>query len=73
MHVSVLMVFGITLDPYSIPKSLRFNHPVDLKIGHPARLTAELRPDCPATASSTRGPAEGTPASLVGHECGAFL
>ena len=42
MHVSVLMVFGITLDPYSIPKSLRFNHPVDLKIGHPARLT-ELR------------------------------
>ena len=64
------MVFGITLDPYSIPKSLRFNHPVDLKIGHPARLTELRRTEYEYDRrTALRLPLrEGTPASLLGHE-----
>ena len=39
MHVSVLMVFSITLDPYSINKSLIFIIFKNLKNGHPRRPT----------------------------------
>ena len=50
MYLSVGMVSSITLDPYSIPKPLKFISSTNLKIAAPPRSTELLQPCCMAHA-----------------------